>query len=1629
MSDYENKVIRGYRLNQAIGAGGFGTVYHAQQEVLNREVAVKVIKEKYVNEPQFVRQFEAEARLIARMEHFNIVTLYDYWRDPSGAYLVMRWLRGGSLRNYLKQQRIDIAQTMRVINQTASALAFAHQNNVIHRDIKPENILLDLEGNAFLTDFGIAVDLRDRDGSNMENISFGSPDYVAPEQLKEKVISPRSDIYSLGIMLYELLASERPFIGNDAKEIMKMQLFNPVPSLRLKRPDLPPEIDTVIWQSTAKNPAHRYSNVLELAVAFQNIARNLTDIPANYFINTQTRKRVKLSPRITDHVVDLSPEHLNEEGTPVVKNDEQLVPQWDDTLDTLADPITIIDTPPPGKKQQQDTMQFSDLDDGGTIQFSDLADDGGGDNFADLNASDDMMTRDFDDFSPSQDPKTVQFIGDPFEDLMTLTIEGEAPPNPYKGLQAFEEGDAKRFFGREELVERLVQSIGVSQSRFLALIGASGSGKSSLVRAGMIPALREDAVEGSREWFYSTMVPGDDPLRELSEAILRIAIIAPENWGISLSEGPQKLHQLLNLILPDDGSELLLFIDQFEETFTLCDDEQMRQLFLDSLWYAVHQPDSRLRLIITLRADFYDRPLHYPQFGQMLQEHTEIVLPLNLQELEASIMEPARRVSLGVEPALKNAILNDVQGQPGALPLLQYALTELYERKPDNAHALTLEQYNTIDGLAGAIARRASEIYTGTLDGAQQNVARKLFLRIIAIDENGTVTRRRVLWSEMLQGIDDPAILQQVVEAFEKYRLLTRDHDQVTRAPTIEVAHEAIIKSWELLRQWIEQNRIALQKRQELRVEVDRWLNSGREKSYLAKGLRLADFERLLHNDLLALRQEEQDYIAEGIREREADIERKRRANNLLRMISVAAVTLFVVAMIGFYNATLARNEAIEAERIARSRELASSAIANDEQHDLALLLAIEAETVANTYEATNSLLRTLQTHPLVRQYLHGHSSDVRAIAFDQSGTIVVTGGFGIDGNTLLRHNLSDGTLIGEPIRGHQSWINDVQISPDNRIIASASADATVRLWDFETGAELAVLEGHTRPIWALAFSPDGQYVASAGEDGHIIVWDVAEGTIARIIDAQPDPSELDNPNAVVQVYTLDFNADGTRLLSGGDDSLVRLWDAETGTEIRILNAHQDWVRTVQFDPDNEAIVSGDRDGILYFWDADTGAVLTSLRTPHENGIYRAAFSLEGEFMATVGADNQVIVWELASGGIIARIAAHRAQVWDVAFSPNANNFQLVSAGEDGQVIVSQLNAVVRPGRLAFSTNLLISELEHDPLGERFVLAGEPFGQRNSMVQVLSEEISLLYELDIATISNGTDTDALFITDLAVHPERELGAVTLATGEIVVWALADGDVLWIENQHSAIPKELEFTPDGARIISADETGEVLIWSSDDGTLADRLNANSALGVTALAISPDGAYLAIGGRDNITLWEIATATEVMQIADGHTDAVIAVLFSADGQQIFASSRDRTITQWSVPDGQLRQRFEGHRDWVLSLALSPSGQLLVSGDRAGTLRLWDMRNGRPIGDAISGPEGWLTDLHFIDAQTVLGSNRDNGIAIEWTVDVQVWTDLACTISNRQLSTSEWSQFLPGTPHSPTCISVNEVTVGEG
>ncbi|MFN2181962.1 MAG: protein kinase domain-containing protein, partial [Candidatus Promineifilaceae bacterium] len=735
--------LHGYEIRERLGAGRYGLVYRAYQTAVQRDVAIKTILPRLANQPDFIRRFEFEARLVARLEHPNIVPLYDYWRDPSGAYLVMRWLRGGSLRDEIAQGPLSLETTASLVEQITSALNFAHEQKVIHQDIRPANILLDEAGHAYVADFGIGL-LVEQAGmpEPVENgyaYALSSPiEYSSPEQLRGTPPTTLSDIYNLGVVIYEMIAGRHPFSDLPLKEIRRRQLVVPLPLIHEQCPDVPAAVDEVIQKATSKEPAQRFQSALELGAAY------------------------------------------------------------------------------------------------------------------------------------------AQAISGEIEVLPGISIKREASVvNPYKGLRPFIESDAGDFFGRERLVESLLARLaGGENERVLAVVGPSGSGKSSVVRAGLIPALRSGALPGSEKWFFVQMHPGRRPFEELEAALLRVAVNPPgslfgrpgddeEGGGFQ----PGDVQRALLRCLPDDG-QLFLLIDQFEELFTLVEEEEIRRRFLDSLAAAASDPDGRLHLALTLRADFYDRPLLYPGFGQLIREHTETVLPLTAEELERAIVQPARNASVQFEEGLAARIIDDVLYQPGALPLLQYALTELYDKQ--EGQAFRHETYAAIGGISGALARRAEALYL-PLDPEEQEALRQVFLRLVALDEDhgaGPGTRRRVSREILAHLSPDNVRLGEIIDAFAAARLLTLDYDPLTRAPTVEIAHEALIEEWVRLRAWLAESQDDLYQQQRLNLLTNEWLAQDRDPGLLLRETRLDQLAAWAQNSSLILTSDEEAYLARSLEAR-----------------------------------------------------------------------------------------------------------------------------------------------------------------------------------------------------------------------------------------------------------------------------------------------------------------------------------------------------------------------------------------------------------------------------------------------------------------------------------------------------------------------------------------------------------------------------------------------------------------------------------------------------------------------------------------------------------------------------------------------------------------------------------------
>ncbi len=760
--------IRGFELRQELGSGRFGKVYRAYQPSVGREVAIRVVPAELANDAEFIRRFEAEAQLVARVEDPHVVPLYDYWREPDGAYVVMRLLRGGNLQTALADGAFDPSRVPGMVEQIGGALAAAHRLGVHHDNLTATSVLFDDTGNAYLAGFGIGVHPNGRD--------------------------PK---------------------GGAAADVAALA--------------------SVVAQA------------------------------------------------LTGH----------EGGLDVLVED--LDPRIADVLAGAADP-------------------YSPLSD--AVLFTSAA---------------------------------LEALGG--KSGIPLPADATTPGNPYKGLRPFEQADAEDFYGRERLLERLLARLGRSGpvGRFVAVVGPSGSGKSSVVKAGLLPALRSDALPGSRDWYQIEIVPGRYPFEELETALLGVAIDPPASLLEQLS-APSGIRQAVRRVLPDDQSQLVLVVDQLEELYTQADAET-RARFLDALVDAVSDRHSRIRVVVTLRADFYDRPLQHRAFGELLREGTEIVTPMTPEELERAITGPAARVGIAFDRAVVAEMVVETADRAGALPLLQYALTELFEHR--SGPTITMASYQALGGVSGALGERAESIYA-SLGADARASTRNVFLRLVTLGEGSEDTRRRVLLAELatLEGAGRYA--EPIVQTFSRHRLLSFDRDPVSRGPTVEISHEALLSEWGRLRRWVEDGRSDVRAQRRLAELAVEWRERAEDPDFVLTGSRLARYEGWLDAPPVELTVNEARFLEAGFAEeqRRAAIEREREHRDVqLRRRSwlvagLAGIVVLVVALAAFAFAQRqqASNLAAEIAGQERARQLTAEAFLQvDEDPELATMLAIEA--------------------------------------------------------------------------------------------------------------------------------------------------------------------------------------------------------------------------------------------------------------------------------------------------------------------------------------------------------------------------------------------------------------------------------------------------------------------------------------------------------------------------------------------------------------------------------------------------------------------------------------------------------------------------------------------------------------
>lgn len=1140
----------------------------------------------------------------------------------------------------------------------------------------------------------------------------------------------------------------------------------------------------------------------------------------------------------------------------------------------------------------------------------------------------DTLCRALESIGADPAPQTVALLeeirqGATMPDSRPLAMQAAESPatNPYKGLYPFDEADAGVFFGREALTAQLLARLREDHlwANFLAVVGPSGSGKSSVVRAGLIPALRDGALPGSQHWCIATMMPGTQPFVELEDALLSVGQDNTLDLLTLLESGPRGLTRAVRRVLPEDpDAKLLLVIDQFEELFVLVDDENTRQLFLDSLHTALDDPHSRLCVIATLRGDFYDRPLLYTDFGELVRERTEVVLPMPPTELERAIVGPARYAGVRIESELVTMMVADVGNQPGTLPLLQHTLWELFEARAD--HTLTLETYRTTGGVHGAMTRRADVLFEG-LTPDQQEAARQLFLRLVRLGEGTEDTRRRVPWTEVADLIDEETTMRVVVERFGQYRLLTFDQDHANGGSTVEIAHEALIREWARFRVWLDESRHDIRQQRMLATSAAAWHENRRDPSFLLHGTRLEQFATWATETTLALTEDERNYLDRSIADqqrREAierarqqrEVELARRAANRLRYLVAGMAVFLVVAvfMVAMINNALgdaqkerdkAQREAVVRQSIALAASAKEALLVNNT--DLAIALALEANAVNNPPIEAQQVLAAAVYAPGTRRVLTGHEDSVNAVAISPDG----------------RYGLSGGGA--SPL---------VIIRGADRHIPRPDQDTSVRLWDLETGQEIARFEGHTDIITDVSFSPDQKLAISASMDNTVIFWDLETGKpVRKITNDQP-------------VNCATISHDGKYLLTGSSEqNNVKVWDTETGQLVNILlsDGASGNVWDIAFNKNNQHVIAGigmrgfPSEGYLVEWDLTTGQMVRQITTdstarsvafsPDGNTILTAVYeSLEGTF-GMLMATSIVTLWDAQTGQELQRFVAGFNTLPSIAFSPDGRLF--VSASYDQRLILWDIETGEIVHRLTGHANR-IHDVEFSSDGKHLLSASEDGTLRYWDIRNGSE----IYDLPTAHLSR--------VSNVTFSPDGQSFASGSAAREIFLWNTVDGQFVRQFQGHFKGIDSLFFSEDGHTLLSTSLDGTIRRWDVETGQELSRLMTSTNQGIWDSSVSTDGRYMLLSEAGTtmtpsnfmIYLRNLENG-EVIKRFVGHTGLVTAAQISPDGRFVVSTSEDNTTRVWNFASGEKHCVLRNHGSHIFDFDFSPDSHHVLLG----------------------------------------------------------------------------------------------------
>jgi WD40 repeat protein/serine/threonine protein kinase len=1189
---------------------------------------------------------------------------------------------------------------------------------------------------------------------------------------------------------------------------------------------------------------------------------------------------------------------------------------------------------------------------------------------------------------PALRPTAVELMGR-LQELANRDVgEIEAGIDPFRGLLPFAESHRRFFCGRDTEITHFVERL--REEPAVAVVGASGAGKTSFVQAGVIPRLRERGP-----LIVIQLRPGTRPFLTLASRIIAArqhptsssspfgrssdptgeptAQEGAEGEGVAqlakrLQGSPPLLNMALHQIHERQRSSVLLYIDQLEELFTLTSDRAMQARFMEAISTAADDPEVPVRLVITLREEFLSRVAEGAEARATLDRIMVLRSP-GAAMLSEALIRPLETVGYAFDdPSVVEEMVEEVRDEVACLPLLQFAGQLLWEHRDVDRHELLRSSYEALGGVAGALARHADGVLSG-LPPSSLQLARALLLRLVTADG----TRRVLARTQLLAGLGEDA--DQVLDRLVSARLITARQGEVRSEVELELVHESLIVTWARLRRWIEESREELAFLAEIGQAAELWDKRGRRFEEVWRGDALRDALRKVDRCTTKVPELVLAFLRAGAEKYQRFTRRRRwRRAAVVAVLSITALVALVVAAI-----LSKQKRAIEEQRAEAQREGARAAQRWDDLLEARAKLRTSLETQDSAL--ARSLWWRLSADPLVwkrrvgsvvhridispdgqliaaassdrliylldsktravRRVLRGHGDQVLSVAFSQDGRRLASGGW--DGEVRL-WDLRSGT--GRAVQGrHDGGVWDLSFGPRDQLVASGGSDKVIRIWDAESGRQRLALIGHEDAVFGLDFNPARMEVASGGRDRSVRIWDVRRGRALRVITGH------------AHVYALRYSPDGELLATGGADMTVRLWNPAAGRPVRVLLGHTGAVWGLGFSPDGKLLATGGLDHCVRLWEVETGQQRQVLRG-HEEMILGVRFGPRGRFLATGSTDKSIRLWETTRGGHQRQRQGHSAMVMGLDFSPDGK--LLATGGKDRMIRLWDVQTG-RQQRVIEGHSAKVFDVEFSPDGKLLASGSTDKSVRLWEVQTGKQRHVL--------IGHGGK-----VANVSFSPDGKHLASASSDGTVRIWIVKEGRQQRVLSGHSAQVHGVCYSPDGTVLASAGADRTVRLWEADTGRQRASLQGHRSE-VWGVSFSPDGRTLASASTDRtLRLWDLGPGKELASWQ--HPGRVYWPAFHPDGRRVGAPGSDGVARIWSVgTEEQITLR--GHRAECNGIAFSPDGELAATSSDDATVRIWRVESGRsfwraPVLLSLGGRVQLYSHQGWVDLDAASGSS---------------------------------------------------------